>query len=577
MTVDPNIQQKADYIRTKKKGSEVRESLASGLEAMSSDVVENKSRQNTVEDQFQQVIDETTDKDVISAPEIIAARNGEPNLKSRLDKENQSVTAQLAQMAYNVTSYGLEGDNQKDNTQAFEEMMEAVPDGATIYFPMGTYIINGIHLKKHINIIGLSPVNTVIKNTSNNPALLISPPSLNDYRTYIKDIEIRGNGTGIYGEGATSGDGIVIETPYIDLENVRSVYHGGHGILLSKNKWSWSLEFKNCLIGYNKLDGLNSIATSGGSQKNDIDIINCSFTRNGKNGINIWSTNVNILRNSIDGHKEYGIKVNRSEVNATYPLDTLNIEHNYFETNRLGHLEFHTGYGSYINVIRGLNINGNYFYSAKGSDFDEQTTSLIDFKFTPVNRQTPSIRDLNFGKNSFLLINLPDVAYADFKNGLGKDSVIYNHYQNYFNNKLINTFGAIVLGAKEKVVSGFLQAKGVNWESMEQSANVESGTKVYFPLSLPKGSTLYKIGIPVFTDSTKWHIELRVLSRPINSRDDYTQRYITAKYNGSGDYELSGMPVSANIENSDNIVEITITRIDNGTTLTLGNLFYEYV
>lgn len=99
MTVDPNIQQKADYIRRQKEGLKVRESLASGLEAMSSDVVENKSRQNTVEDQFQQVIDETTGKDIVSAPEIIAARNGEPNLKSRLDKEKQEVTAQLAQTA----------------------------------------------------------------------------------------------------------------------------------------------------------------------------------------------------------------------------------------------------------------------------------------------------------------------------------------------------------------------------------------------------------------------------------------------------------------------------------------------
>lgn len=101
MTVDPNIQQKADYIRTRKQGSGVRESLASGLEAMSSDVVENKSRQNAVEDQFQQVIDETTGKDVISAPEIIAARNNEANLKARLDKENQEVTAQLAQTEHN--------------------------------------------------------------------------------------------------------------------------------------------------------------------------------------------------------------------------------------------------------------------------------------------------------------------------------------------------------------------------------------------------------------------------------------------------------------------------------------------
>jgi len=110
MTVDPNIQQKANHIRTKKQGSEVRESLASGLEAMSSDVVENEgrqsvveSRQDSVESQWQSVIDETTNLDVVSAPEIIAARNNEANLKARLDKENQQVTARLAQTENDVT------------------------------------------------------------------------------------------------------------------------------------------------------------------------------------------------------------------------------------------------------------------------------------------------------------------------------------------------------------------------------------------------------------------------------------------------------------------------------------------
>ena len=95
MAVDPNIKKKADDIRNKVYGKEVRESLASGLEAMSSDVVETVGRQDEVESQFQDVIDNTTGKDIISAPEIIAARNGEANLKARLDKEKNEVAAQL--------------------------------------------------------------------------------------------------------------------------------------------------------------------------------------------------------------------------------------------------------------------------------------------------------------------------------------------------------------------------------------------------------------------------------------------------------------------------------------------------
>lgn len=106
MAVDPNIKKKADDIRNKVYGKEVRESLASGLEEMSSDVVENEGRQSvvegrqdSVESQWQAVSDEMTDKDVISAPEIIAARDGEPNLKAKIDKNYNEVTAQLAQTA----------------------------------------------------------------------------------------------------------------------------------------------------------------------------------------------------------------------------------------------------------------------------------------------------------------------------------------------------------------------------------------------------------------------------------------------------------------------------------------------
>lgn len=99
MAVDPIIQQKAEDIRMKIYGKQVRESLASGLEAMSSDVVEVEGRQDEVEEHFQQVIDETTGKDIVSAPEIIAARNGKDNLKDRIDTFENDTNAQLAQKA----------------------------------------------------------------------------------------------------------------------------------------------------------------------------------------------------------------------------------------------------------------------------------------------------------------------------------------------------------------------------------------------------------------------------------------------------------------------------------------------
>ena len=115
MTVNPNIQKKANDIRTKTYGKEVRESLASGLEEMSKDIEETKGRQDSVEAQFQSVIEETRGKDVISSPEITAAlvsHTGKRynNLKERLDKEHQEVTSQFAQtekkLGRNLSQFG---------------------------------------------------------------------------------------------------------------------------------------------------------------------------------------------------------------------------------------------------------------------------------------------------------------------------------------------------------------------------------------------------------------------------------------------------------------------------------------
>ena len=119
MAIDPNIKQKAENIRLKKKGREVRESLAAGLEAMSEDVVSTVARQGNVEGQFQEVIDNTTGKDVISAPELIAARNGEANLKARLDKEQQEVNAQLAHKGHKnkVTPEEFDGATDDEKIQ----------------------------------------------------------------------------------------------------------------------------------------------------------------------------------------------------------------------------------------------------------------------------------------------------------------------------------------------------------------------------------------------------------------------------------------------------------------------------
>lgn len=74
---------------------EMREDIAEGI-------FKTGNRQADIEDQFQEVIDNTTGKDVIAAPELIAARNGKPNLKTRIDDLENETNRQLGQTEDNV-------------------------------------------------------------------------------------------------------------------------------------------------------------------------------------------------------------------------------------------------------------------------------------------------------------------------------------------------------------------------------------------------------------------------------------------------------------------------------------------
>lgn len=144
------IRKHADNVRGKSYGQQVREAQARNAEyagLIASEAVdisnETKGRQDTVETQFNSVQQELTDKDVISAPEIIAARGGEATLSERLDKEKNEVTTKLAQIAINVKDFGAKGDGVTNDTKAFQAATEAINanKGGKLLIPAGVYIV----------------------------------------------------------------------------------------------------------------------------------------------------------------------------------------------------------------------------------------------------------------------------------------------------------------------------------------------------------------------------------------------------------------------------------------------------
>ena len=123
------------------------------LDDREKEYVELKSRQTSVETQFNTIKQELTDKDVISAPEIIGARIDtrgvtSETLKERLD--NQQYYA-------NVKSYGAYGDGITDDTEAIQNALNeaASNGGGTVYVPSGKYITSkALRVKSGVVLVG---------------------------------------------------------------------------------------------------------------------------------------------------------------------------------------------------------------------------------------------------------------------------------------------------------------------------------------------------------------------------------------------------------------------------------------
>lgn len=172
MAINPLVKQLATKVRNAIYGSEVRESIAESMEVTNELTENTKTRQDNLDGQFQSVIDNTTGKDVVSAPEILASRVGEDgtshaNLKARLDDEQSRVNTQLAQISTNVKLFGAVGDGVTDDVEPIQQSINKLTNGGTVFFPEGVYIISKrLILKDNVTLDGS---NATIKLKANRP------------------------------------------------------------------------------------------------------------------------------------------------------------------------------------------------------------------------------------------------------------------------------------------------------------------------------------------------------------------------------------------------------------------------
>lgn len=166
----PEVSKKhAENVRRKVYLPDMTESFARGVEytgLIASEAVgisnETKERQNTVETQFNSVQQELTDKDPISAPEIIAARSGFDTLDERLTTAEQEANEKISQMvSVNVKDFGAKGDGYTDDTLAVNRALEFVNENGG-----GKVFINGdVTLTDTIHVLPKTEIYSSAKKT----------------------------------------------------------------------------------------------------------------------------------------------------------------------------------------------------------------------------------------------------------------------------------------------------------------------------------------------------------------------------------------------------------------------------
>jgi hypothetical protein len=63
-----------------------------------------------------------------------------------------SVRAQERSKVFNVRELGAKGDGKVDDTTAIQRAINAAPDGSTIYFPAGTYLVSDLQVNKRTGL-----------------------------------------------------------------------------------------------------------------------------------------------------------------------------------------------------------------------------------------------------------------------------------------------------------------------------------------------------------------------------------------------------------------------------------------
>lgn len=249
---------------------------------------------NEITDKYNAVISKVGDLDDLDTQtktNLVAAIN---EIYSKVISVQENINV------YNVKNYGVVGDGVTDDTDAINDLIDNLPDGSSLYFPAGTYLIR--------EVSAVTPTGNMSQLYAANLGIKIFDKT---------GFELYGDGNATIFKGidpAGSCTGNIINCKNVDTLNIHDIrIEGNLGTHVNvtttgnmKDEWLYGIHIwgnsNNCIIHnvrFNNChgDGLN--LHDVGSFRTNIHVNDCTFTYCGRNGVqvvlvkNFFSNNCN--------------------------------------------------------------------------------------------------------------------------------------------------------------------------------------------------------------------------------------------------------------------------------------------
>ena len=323
--------------------------------------------------------------------EVVNARNGEANLNSRLDKDQQEITANLAQIANVVV----------DDTQKF---LDDLADGSTVKFKREKYDLHGqvlilrnkenivldltgTHFKQHFhghgvleieNCKNITIIGGVIEGSGNFPKQTFNGSVLINEKT-------ENNDWGLYKNSERTTTTQYNNGYYGNVSFGLLINHGCENILIDEVE----------AFGFNYVGiGIGFIGTQNETVNRNVTIQNCYTHNNFSAGIHTLNVDeFSILNNRTENNGHPSTKESDTQINPGYGITARNsssgnesknglIYNNVTKNNNRKGIDAHAG----IDLLIDSNIVENCFYNGIGlASFNGIVRDITATKNTIIN------------------------------------------------------------------------------------------------------------------------------------------------------------------------------------------------